>query len=68
MDMSFANQALSAEFIAEASRRAGEPRSTWSPAEIDKAIAALKLKAMTHRDRYAETTEQAKYLDSWETE
>ena len=65
MDMSFANQALSAEFIKK--RSSDLARKVYKvPEEIDSKIAALKLKAMgISIDRL--TKEQRKYLTSWET-
>ena len=64
MDMSFANQALSAEYIMEGG---GElERDVYPvPEEIDRNIAKLKLAAMGIKiDRL--TKEQLKYLASWE--
>lgn len=64
MDMSFANQALAAEFIAQ---HHGElkPQVYSVPPDIDADIARLKLAAMgIHIDTL--TAEQAKYLTSWE--
>lgn len=64
MDMSFANQALAAEYIAKAGKSL-ERRVYRVPVEIDKAIAALKLESMDiNIDRL--TPEQKKYLASWE--
>jgi adenosylhomocysteinase len=64
MDMSFANQALSAEYVATRKKRLS--RSVHPvPAEIDNAVAALKLKAMgVGIDRL--TKEQEKYLAAWD--
>jgi len=64
MDMSFANQALSAEFIKKNSKKLA--KKVYSvPKRIDERIALLKLKAMGIRiDRL--TPEQKKYLASWE--
>ena len=64
MDMSFANQALSAEFIKK--RSSTLARKVYKvPEEIDSKIAALKLKAMgISIDRL--TREQRRYLSSWE--
>ncbi len=64
MDMSFANQALSAEFIKKSSSEL--TRKVYKvPEEIDSKIAALKLKAMgIGIDKL--TKEQVKYLSSWE--
>jgi adenosylhomocysteinase len=64
MDMSFANQALSAEYMAA---HAGElePRVYVVPEEIDREIARLKLESMgVEIDSLTE--EQAKYLSSWD--
>jgi adenosylhomocysteinase len=64
MDMSFANQALCAEYLARGGRTL-EPIVHDVPEEIDGEIARLKLDAMgVHID--ALTEEQAKYLESWE--
>src|SRR5438067_10516623 len=64
MDMSFANQALSAEYAIE---HAGElERRVYPvPAEIDKEIARLKLATMGIEIDVL-TEEQAKYLASWD--
>ncbi|MGC4106495.1 MAG: adenosylhomocysteinase [Thermomicrobiales bacterium] len=64
MDMSFANQALSAEYIAKEGKNL-EPRVYKVPEEIDRAIAALKLKAMGIAIDEL-TPEQQHYLTSWE--
>jgi adenosylhomocysteinase len=64
MDMSFANQALSAEFMLRNNRDL-EDDVYAVPADIDKEIARLKLNAMGVRiDKL--TPEQQKYLASWE--
>jgi adenosylhomocysteinase len=64
MDMSFANQALSVEWIVKAAKEL-EPRVYGVPEAIDKEVARLKLAAMgVEIDRLTE--EQAKYLASWE--
>jgi adenosylhomocysteinase len=64
MDMSFANQALSAEFIRK-NRFKLDKKVYKVPEDIDKQIARLKLKAMgIHIDTL--TLEQKKYLESWE--
>jgi len=64
MDMSFANQALGAEFLVKSASKL-EPRIYTIPQEIDEHIAALKLEAMKIQiDRL--TKEQVKYLSSWE--
>ena len=64
MDMSFANQALSAEYVYKNSKSLG--KKVYSvPAEIDKKIAELKLKSMGITiDKL--TREQEEYLNSWE--
>jgi adenosylhomocysteinase len=64
MDMSFANQALCAEYMV---RHADELEKTVYPVpeEIDKMIAALKLEAMGIEIDVL-TPNQAKYLASWE--
>ena len=64
MDMSFANQALSAEHVvAHASEL--EPRVYVVPEEIDREIARLKLESMGAQiDQLTE--EQARYLASWD--
>jgi adenosylhomocysteinase len=64
MDMSFANQALAVEHLAQ---HAGElePRVYAVPEEIDREIARLKLETMgIEIDR--RTDEQARYLASWD--
>jgi adenosylhomocysteinase len=64
MDMSFANQALGAEFMA---RNAANltPNVYDIPADVDREIARLKLEAMGVRIDNL-TAEQSKYLNSWE--
>ena len=64
MDMSFANQALGAEYMWE---RAGqiEPQVVGVPAEIDKDVARLKLSSMGIAID-SMTAEQARYATSWE--
>lgn len=64
MDMSFANQALGAEWM---SKHASElSRRVYPvPEEIDQMIARLKLQAM-HVEIDTLTPEQEKYLASWE--
>src|SRR5690349_7345561 len=64
MDMSFANQALSAEFIVE--NAASLERKVYDvPEEIDAEIARLKLATMgIEKDEL--TPEQEKYLASWD--
>jgi len=64
MDMSFANQALSAEYLVKHHKRL-ERKVYPVPPEIDKEIARLKLAGMGLRiDKL--TKEQQKYLASWE--
>ncbi|MGH3094160.1 MAG: adenosylhomocysteinase [Gaiellaceae bacterium] len=64
MDMSFANQALSAEHVV-ANADELEPRVYDVPEEIDREIARLKLESMgIEIDNLTE--EQARYLASWD--
>jgi len=64
MDMSFANQALSAEYIYKNSKKL--ERKVYSvPEEIDREIARLKLEAMGIKIDTL-TKEQYKYLHSWQ--
>ncbi len=64
MDMSFANQALSAEYVVQ--NAASLERKVYVvPKEIDDEIARLKLATMGV-DIDALSAEQAKYLDSWD--
>jgi adenosylhomocysteinase len=65
MDMSFANQALGSEYMLNLAKEL-EPRVYTLPAEMDKEIASLKLKAMGVRIDTL-TPEQDKYLNSWES-
>lgn len=62
MDMSFANQALSVEYIVKNPRQ--EPKVHRVPREIDENVARLKLKAMNIEIDEL-TPEQKKYLESW---
>jgi adenosylhomocysteinase len=63
MDMSFANQALSAEYVVRNVERL-EPKVYVVPEEIDREIARVKLETMGVRiDSLSE--EQARYLASW---
>lgn len=64
MDMSFANQALSAEYIVKNHKRL-EKKVYKVPEGIDKKIAELKLKSMGIKID-ALTAEQKKYLASWQ--
>jgi len=64
MDMSFANQALSAEYIYKNYKKL-EKKVYPVPVVIDKEIARLKLAGMGMKiDKL--TKEQEKYLASWE--
>ena len=64
MDMSFANQALAAEYMVK-NHATLEKRVHAVPEAIDREIARLKLEAMgTTIDR--PTPEQEKYMSSWE--
>jgi len=64
MDMSFANQALSAEFMA--SNHKGLSTKVYPvPIEIDREIARLKLESMGIRIDFL-SQEQEKYLASWD--
>ncbi|MGD0995833.1 MAG: adenosylhomocysteinase [Candidatus Bathyarchaeia archaeon] len=63
MDMSFANQALCAEYIAKTAKLT--PKVFTVPKEIDEKVAELKLKTMgINIDEL--TAEQKKYLSTWE--
>jgi adenosylhomocysteinase len=64
MDMSFANQALSVEFIAENQQKL-ENRVYDVPKSIDEEVARLKLAAFGIEIDTL-TAEQEKYLNSWE--
>ena len=64
MDMSFANQALCAEWVVKHHREL-EPKVYPVPVEIDKDVARLKLRGMgVEIDTL--TAEQETYLSSWE--
>ena len=64
MDMSFANQALAAEYLVQQGSRLA-PQVYDVPREIDREIARLKLAALGVRIDEL-TDEQRKYLSSWE--
>lgn len=64
MDMSFANQALSAEFMVQNADKL-ENRVYSVPEEIDREIARIKLEAMGVRIDVL-TPAQEEYLNSWE--
>ena len=63
MDMSFANQALSAEYLAQRAGRL-EKRVHTVPHDIDQEVGRLKLAAMGIRIDTL-TDEQQEYLESW---
>ena len=64
MDMSFANQALAAEFIYK-NHKVLQQKVYGVPKEIDEEIARLKLESMGINIEKL-TKEQVKYLSSWE--
>jgi adenosylhomocysteinase len=64
MDMSFANQALSLEYIVK-NRSKLEPKVFHVPEEIDKQVARLKLDSMGIKIDTL-TPEQKQYLTSWQ--
>jgi len=63
MDMSFANQALSVEYIVK--RKKLEPKVYSVPKEIDETVATLKLKSMGAKIDSL-TAKQKKYIATWE--
>lgn len=64
MDMSFANQALSAEYLVKEGKNL-KPDVYVVPGSIDRRVAELKLKALGIKiDKL--TPEQVEYLNSWE--
>jgi adenosylhomocysteinase len=64
MDMSFANQALSAEYLVNKHKEL-KPQVYVVPEHLDREIAKLKLESMGHRlDQL--TAEQEQYLASWQ--
>lgn len=65
MDMSFANQALSAEYLVK-NRGKLPPGVHVLPEEVDKEIASLKLRAMGVQIDTL-TPEMIEYMSSWET-
>jgi adenosylhomocysteinase len=65
MDMSFANQALGAEYMLQHAKEM-QPRVYTLPAEIDKEIARLKLRSMGIQIDTL-TPEQETYLNAWES-
>jgi adenosylhomocysteinase len=64
MDMSFANQALCAEYISKNHKKL-EKKVYSVPEDIDRKIAFLKLRAMGIKIDVL-TAEQKNYLESWE--
>ncbi len=64
MDMSFAGQSRSAEYIVKNAKKLGNKVYSL-PEEVDRKIAAQKLKAMGVKLEKL-TKEQIKYLNSWE--
>ena len=64
MDMSFANQALAAEFVVQRAKTLSKDVHRI-PAELDREIALLKLQAMGVTIDTL-TAEQQKYLASWD--
>src|SRR5215213_508572 len=65
MDMSFANQALSVEYLVKNKGKL-EPGVHLLPAEVDMEIASLKLRALGISIDTL-TAEQLEYISSWET-
>ena len=64
MDMSFANQALSAEYLVQNAKTL-KPQVYVVPEHLDREIARLKLESMGHKlDKL--TPEQEHYLASWQ--
>jgi adenosylhomocysteinase len=64
MDMSFANQALSVEYLVKNHKQL-QTRVYAVPSEIDHEVARLKLRAMGNNIDTL-TAEQSKYLSSWD--
>jgi adenosylhomocysteinase len=65
MDMSFANQALSVEYLVK-HKGSLEPGVHMLPKEVDTEIASLKLRALGLSIDTL-TAEQVEYISSWET-
>jgi adenosylhomocysteinase len=65
MDMSFANQALSVEYLVKNKGKL-EPGVHLLPVEVDQEIASLKLRALGMAIDTL-TSEQVEYMTSWET-
>ena len=64
MDMSFANQSLSAEYLVK-NHKTLKPQVYVVPEHLDREIARLKLESMGHRLDTL-TPEQERYLASWQ--
>jgi len=64
MDMSFANQALCAEYMVKKGKEL-KPKVYLVPEEVDNEVGRLKLRAMGITIDTL-TPEQSKYLESWE--
>ena len=64
MDLSFANQALAAEYLVQNAGKL-EPKVYVLPQKLDRQVAALKLKAMAVKYDQL-TAEQKRYLSSWQ--
>src|ERR1700681_3018495 len=64
MDMSFANQSLSAEYLVK-NHKSMKPQVYVVPEHLDREIARLKLESMGHRLDTL-TPEQERYLASWQ--
>ena len=62
--MSFANQALCAEYVAKLDQAAGVGRHHPVPPELDQEVARLKLESMGMKID-ALSPEQKTYLESW---
>ena len=65
MDMSFANQALSVEYLVKNKGKL-DPGVHLLPPEVDQEIASLKLRSLGISIDTL-TAEQLEYLSSWET-
>ena len=64
MDMSFANQALSAEYMAKGITQPWKVKVYSVPEELDKNVAKMKLESMGFNiDKL--TAEQEEYLAGW---
>ena len=64
MDMSFANQALSAEYLRQNYKNL-KPQVCVVPEDLDRVIAKLKLESMGHKMDVL-TPELERYLASWQ--